>query len=228
MIRQHGAVVDSPILLPASWQRPVAVVAVFGGLGALGLGWRYAGMRTAGPLDRAVGSWFGGPDSPHEPLLWALSIPGSPPGLLLGLIILVSWAVRTRRGSAVVLAVVGPLSAVLLTEFVLKPIIDRTHDGTPALPSGHATSIAAQAAVYFLAFAASGRPGNRWLRRVLGAAAGLAVIGVSVGMVGPDRHYATDTVAGVLVGASVVSALALALNSWATRRLSQPPVRARR
>jgi membrane-associated phospholipid phosphatase len=66
------------------------------------------------------------------------------------------------------------------------------------------------------------------LRRVLGAAAGLAVIGVSVGMVGPDRHYATDTVAGVLVGASVVSALALALNSWATRRLSQPPVRARR
>jgi undecaprenyl-diphosphatase len=143
------------------------------------------------------------------------------------MVILVGAALRTRRRSAVLLAVLGPLSAVSLTEFALKPIIDRTHDGSPALPSGHATSIAAQATVFLLAFVASGRPASRWLRRGLTAAAGLAVVGVSIGMVGPDRHYATDTVAGVLVGASVVSALALALDAGARRRAGREPVSAR-
>jgi membrane-associated phospholipid phosphatase len=105
----------------------------------------------------------------------------------------------------------------VITELLLKPIIDRTHYGDLSLPSGHATSITAQITVFMLAFVAVGLPRRTWLRRLLVLLAGLVVLGVCGAMVSLERHYATDTAAGILVGIAVVGAVALVLDAW-TRR----------
>jgi membrane-associated phospholipid phosphatase len=104
--------------------------------------------------------------------------------------------------------------AALLTELALKPLIDRTHEGGLALPSGHATSITAQVTAFLVVFVAAGFPRRAWLRRGLAVLAVLVPIGVSAAMVSLERHYATDTAAGVLVGACVVGVLALLLDRW--------------
>jgi membrane-associated phospholipid phosphatase len=213
---------SDPRLLPPGWSRVAASVVVLGALGAGGLGWWYAGGRTAGPLDTAVDDSLIAGGEPHEHLLWHLADLGSPPALVLGVAILVVAALRhqqyPRRMPAVLLAAAGPVLAAIVTEFLLKPVVDRTHYGGLSLPSGHATSITAQITVFLLVFVASGLPRRTWLRRGLVLLAGLVVVGVCGSMVSLERHYATDTVAGVLVGAAVVSLLALGLDSWARVR----------
>jgi membrane-associated phospholipid phosphatase len=187
---------------------------VLGALGVTGLSWWYAGGHAAGPLDSAIDDPLISRAEGHHHLLWPVADLGSPPALVLGMLILVVAAVRTHRWPAILLAVLGPPLASLVTELALKPVVGRTHFGGLSLPSGHATSITAQVTVYLLAFAAVGLPRRTWARRALIAAAPLLVAGVSGAMVSLERHYATDTVAGAMVGASAVCALALALDAW--------------
>lgn len=207
-------------LLPGRWRAPVVAVAVLSALGAVALGWWYGGQDAAGSVDAALGGPLIEHADGHHTFLWPVADLGSPPALLLGMIALVWAAVRTRRRPALVLAVLGPLLAVTMTEFVLKPLFGRTFEGSGlSLPSGHATSITSLAWVLVLAFVAGGLPRSVWLRVALTGLAAAAVLGVSTAMVALERHYATDTVAGVLVGTAVVGAVALAVDRWfASRR----------
>ncbi|WP_331530230.1 phosphatase PAP2 family protein [Pseudonocardia sp.] len=201
-------------MLPPRWRLAATSVVVVGALGVAALGWWYADGRAAGPLDSVIDDRLISRGEGYEHLLWPLADLGSPPALVLGMVILVVAAVRTHRRPAIVLAALGPPLASLVTELALKPLVGRTHFGGLSLPSGHATSITAQVTVYLLAFAAVGLPRRALLRRALIVAAPLVVLGVSGAMVSLERHYATDTVAGAMVGASVVCALALALDAW--------------
>jgi membrane-associated phospholipid phosphatase len=211
-------------LLPGRWRAPVITVAVLSALGAVALGWWYGGRGSAGTVDAAVGESLIEHADGHHSVLWPVADLGSPPALLLGMIALVWSAVRTRRRPALVLAILGPLLAVAMTEFVLKPLIGRTFDGDDSLPSGHATSITSLAWVLVLAFVAGGLPRSGWLRAMLTGLAAAAVLGVSTAMVALERHYATDTVAGVLVATAVVGAVALGVDSWfALRRRPEQP-----
>jgi membrane-associated phospholipid phosphatase len=204
-----------PRLLPDRWRRPVGVASALCVLGVAGLGWRYAGGRTADPLDAAIANQLIADGEAHYHLLALLAMLGSPLAMVLGIGILVTAARRAGRNlPAVVLAAAGPVLASLVTEVLLKPLIDRTHEGGLSLPSGHVTSITAQVAVFLVVFVAAGLPRRVWLRRVLVVLGGLATVGVSGAMVSLERHYATDTVAGVLVGACVVGVLALLLDRW--------------
>ncbi|WP_156935280.1 phosphatase PAP2 family protein [Pseudonocardia spinosispora] len=207
------------ILLPDRWRRAMPVVIAFCVLGVAALGWWYAGARTAGQLDASIGDPLIAGGQNYEEPLWLLTAPGSPPGLLLGMVILVFAARRTGRRPVVVLAIAGPVLAALIVEFVLKPIIDRTHYGSLALPSGHANSIAAQITVFMIGFVAVGLPRRTWVRRLLVLLAGCVVVGVCGAMVSLERHYATDTAAGILVGIAVVGAVALGLDAWTRRSL---------
>lgn len=101
---------------------------------------------------------------------------------------LVPVFVLRRRWAAVVLAAVGPVAAAALTQFVLKPAIDRHLDVGLTFPSGHAT----------------------------GTFAVLIVAVISgVALVAAQYHFATDVVAGAAVGIGMVTGLALVLDPCA-------------
>ncbi|WP_245645249.1 phosphatase PAP2 family protein [Pseudonocardia acaciae] len=207
-------------LLPGRWRVAVAVVAVVSAVGVLALGWWYGGERSAGTLDSVLGDPLVGFGEEYEDLLWPVTGLGTAKGLLLGVVVLAVAAVATRRRRALALAVLGPALSVGLSALVLKPLVGRTHYGDLALPSGHATSVTSMAWVLVLGFVAGGVPRARWLRAVLVVLAVLAVVGVSGAMVALERHYATDTVAGVLVATAVVGGLAVLLDRWPRRSLA--------
>ena len=153
----------------------------------------------------------------------------SEPAVSLAVIVVVAvLGALARRWRLVALAVLGPAVAVVLTEYVLKPIIDRYmfERGIPvpvlrmaysgAFPSGHETGVASAA---LLALVAAGQ-----LR--LGSAARSALVAVllawtalaALGLIRNYVHYATDTAGAlgvaivvVLGGAALIDAAAPAL-----------------
>jgi membrane-associated phospholipid phosphatase len=197
----------------------MAVLAPLSAVGALALGWRYSGTEAAGALDHQLDGQLVAHRGSHLGLLWHISDLGSPPALPLGVLVLAAVAALTgRRWPALLLTVAGPLAAVVLTEFVLKPLVGRTYEGGLSLPSGHTTSITSMAWVFVLVFVAGGRQRPWWLRAGLVGLAVLAVLGVAGSMVALNQHYTTDTVAGALVATAVVGAVALLLDGWLRRR----------
>ena len=119
----------------------------------------------------------------------------------------------TRRWSGAVLALVATPAASVLTEFVLKPLVNRTIRGDLTFPSGHATgmfALAATCAVLLL-----DPPGHRVsaaVRLLLASLALLAATTVALAMVARSSHYFTDAVAGAALGTGVVLACALILD----------------
>ena len=207
------------MLLPGRWRETLRLLAPLSAVGVLALGWWFAGADSAGRLDLLLDGTVVEHSGQHHGLLWHISDLGSPPALPLGLLALVLLAVLTRqRWPAVLLVVAGPVAAVLLTEFVLKPMVGRTYEGGLSLPSGHTTSITSMAWVFVLVFVAGGRQRRWWLRAGLVGLAVFAVLGVAGSMVALNRHYTTDTVAGALVATAVVGAVALLLDGWLRRR----------
>jgi len=127
-------------LLPGRWRAVLAVLVPLSALGALGLGWWFAGANSAGGWTRRWTNCLVSTGPARAPAVPHLR-PGSPTALPLGVLVLRGGrASPRRRWPAVTLAVAGPLTAVLLTEFVLKPLIGRTHDGGLALPAGIPTA----------------------------------------------------------------------------------------
>jgi len=151
-------------------------------------------------------------------LLWF-----SEPALSLTVIVLVAGlAAVARRWRLVALAAVGPALAVVLTEDVLKPLIDRYlfQPGVPiallragggAFPSGHETGVASAAV---LALVAVGQI------RLGGAARPVAVAVLTawpalaaLGLVRNYYHYATDTIGALGVSAAVVLGAAMTIDA---------------
>jgi membrane-associated phospholipid phosphatase len=117
---------------------------------------------------------------------------------LLGLAA-IAWRHRDRHAAAVV--VIGPVTAALLAELVLKPLVDRTAPGGDySFPSATATAFAAACtAVVLLVY----RLKPRWaLPALVVGCAAAATIGVTV--VALSWHYATDSFAGCATGCAVV------------------------
>jgi undecaprenyl-diphosphatase len=133
-------------------------------------------------------------------LLRALVWTGSPAGLAVASLALTAVVVARRDLRWALVTVVGPVGAELLTERVLKPMIDRGSSGG-AFPSGHATAVAALAVAALLV-----------LERVVGGrrvllavpALGLWLLGVTVALVDLRYHEPTDVAAGLAVGAATV------------------------
>jgi membrane-associated phospholipid phosphatase len=197
-------------LLPGPWRRVAGAVAGLCALGLALLCWRYHGDQQPGGLDmflaRRVASTLGA----HRPALDRLAFLGGPATLVLGTLGLAGVAALARRRSAVLLALVGPPVAALLTELGLKPLVGRGLRGDLALPSGHLTTVAALATVtvVLLLGAAS------WLSVGMAVLIMIGMAGVAVSQVAIDAHYATDTLAGLLVGVGVVLSVSLILDSY--------------
>ncbi len=126
---------------------------------------------------------------------------------------LVAW--RRRDGRAVALCLLGPIAAVLLTDHVAKPIVDRHRDGGLAYPSGHATGAAAVAVLALLLIHRWG--GARALVWFGPFALALPVV-MGLALIRLGWHYPTDVVGGTAVGAATVLALAAAVGAQPSRR----------
>jgi membrane-associated phospholipid phosphatase len=126
---------------------------------------------------------------------------------------LVLACLLTRRWRGALLAAVAIPAAGALTEYLLKPLFDRTAQGHLEFPSGHSTGAFAMAAVCVVLLLGPQRPRlPDTLRKLLAVAAVLTAAGVAVAVVALGFHYFTDAVAGAAVGTAVVLATALLLD----------------
>jgi membrane-associated phospholipid phosphatase len=126
-----------------------------------------------------------------------------------------------RRLTGALLAVIGVLIALGLTEDVLKPLVHRTITVNHYLtyPSGHTTALFAlsTALAVVLLSPASGRPRPAVRIGVVTVAVIVSCL-VGLAMIGLDFHYFTDAIAGAAVGIGVVLATAFLLDVGVVRR----------
>jgi membrane-associated phospholipid phosphatase len=134
-----------------------------------------------------------------------------PMALMTALLCYCSAAMRRYRGA--ILLAVSVIAASALTEYVLKPLIDRTYASALSFPSGHSTAAFALATGIIVLLA--NPPGSRMPRSMRAVLAILALGGacaVALGLVVQRAHYFTDTVGGAAVGIGVTLSAALLLD----------------
>jgi membrane-associated phospholipid phosphatase len=206
-----------PLLAPAA--RPLAAglvavcVAVIVFLGAL-----FTHQRRPEGLDRAIDTRIWAGLGWHHGLLDLVAGIGDPATVTVMSVALIVACLATRRWHGAVLAAVAVPLASALTEFLLKPLIDRTMQGALSYPSGHSTGMFALAGVCAVLLTGPSRPGLSAAARVpLTLVAYLAASAVAVALIGLGDHYFTDTVAGAAVGTAVVLVTAFILD-----RLGRP------
>jgi membrane-associated phospholipid phosphatase len=118
-----------------------------------------------------------------------------------------------RRLNGTLLAVTAVPVGSALDDAVLKHLFHRTYLGQLAFPSGHATSISAQAAMLAVLLLVPPRHRRTQAARVaLVSVFCVVTLATAVGVIGLRWHYFTDTVAGVAVGTGTVLALALLID----------------
>ena len=115
------------------------------------------------------------------------------------------WALHGRDLAGAALAVLAPPAAMVTTELILKPLVNRPRGSGYLFPSGHVTSAAAVATVaVILSY-------RRWGTRGAAVAipAALLPLAVGLGVVRLNWHFLSDAAGGFGVGTSVVLAAAV-------------------
>lgn len=204
--------------LPVPLRRPAACVAVVAVVAVAAIGLRYEGLtsstRTDRQLDRLVS--ISTPDTNQVFVL--IRTLGNPLPVIMMAGLLIVLALATGRRRLAVLALAGPgLTGVATT--VLKPLVDRTLDGHPVYPSGHAGALTSLAIVAALLLVAMLRPsaGSGMLLVSLIALAAGGVMAVALTVL--NNHYPTDTIGGFCTAVAIVLGVALLLDGLADARL---------
>lgn len=203
---------------PVAYGVVVATAAVTTVLGVM-----LAGRRTFTDFDLRydvrIGRWFAG----HERLALRLADLGSTVPVVLAIATIALMMLVLRRLRAVALAVLAPPLAILITDHVLKPLIDRAPFGVYTYPSGHTTAAFAVATVIVLLVLDETNAGARAVRWTVAVAVAALACFVALGLVAAGYHYFTDTIGGAGVGISVVVVAALVIDAIADRRAPAPP-----
>ena len=161
------------------------------GLLALLLGLPFAGGTTPGALDSAAAAAVAhlGPGAAQ-----VLVLPTEPYVVFTLAAVAVFLCLRAGRRLEAALALGGPLLAILLNTWLLKPVYDRWKNDTLVYPSGHTVGLVAVLTVLVLVT-------RKTYVVVLSA---LALLAAAAGLVGMGYHYLTDVVGGTLFAVAVV------------------------
>jgi undecaprenyl-diphosphatase len=137
-----------------------------------------------------------------------------------------------RRWDFVTLAVVGPTVTVVLTKWVLKPLLGRTlgtdqfapvlgpippadaFTVTGAFPSGHESAVASAACL--LVIVTLQLQLSRRARTIAVAVIAIWTVVAALGLVRNFWHYATDTIGAMLLAVVIVFGLALLIDRFGT------------
>jgi membrane-associated phospholipid phosphatase len=172
------------------------------------LGLRYRGASTAGRFDTVIDDWTVAAVGQARSVASAASALGTVSvvgATALTAAVLLAWRYRAPGAAASVL---------------LAPLVGRTIDGDLSFPSGHTSRVTAFVVALVLALHSVGAG-----RRVVGIVGGAALVAIATeawSMVAAGYHYATDTIAGVLVG-GVIALVGGALGSATARRTPHVP-----
>ena len=131
-------------------------------------------------------------------------------------------AALARRWEVVALAISGPLLAVVMTEYVLKPMVDSRIAGGPqgyAYPSGHETGLASLILVLLLLVLRA--PLSRAMRATVVALLTLWAALGALGLVRAHYHFPLDTLGGIGVAVVCVLTVALVIDAC-SHRLRRP------
>jgi membrane-associated phospholipid phosphatase len=220
-MRGGARVTDQPVrlvppLLPGRSRRAaviilIASIAVLTAGAVLG-----AGRAQAGPLDRGIDRWIITRLHAHLHGAFQITNLGNPTPMIALTIIIVLGCLTVRRVNGAVLAVTAVLVSNVLTEVVLKPIVDERigHPGVLSYPSGHTTSVFTLVAVVTVLLVQPPRtrlPG--WLRLLLVILAVAVGVTVAICLIAIQFHYFTDTIGGVCVATATVLGIALLLDA---------------
>lgn len=182
------------------------------------LGMRYADQDMPGRVDRILDAVIRNRLRGGQPITSVLVTLGNPAPAAILVAAVAGAAAAARRWSGVLLAIIGTLTAVTVTELILKPLIGRLRFGELSFPSGHTTAVAAVAIAAAVLIGSAQWPRSIALR-VLAAVAAVAVaVGVAMSLVAQHVHYLTDTVGGYCVAVATVLGVALGLDYWCAAR----------
>ncbi|MGH3275853.1 MAG: phosphatase PAP2 family protein [Streptosporangiaceae bacterium] len=176
-----------------------------------------AGQTRPGAVDRwadgHLRAWLGG-----HPHIIALTDLGGPELVAAISVVIVAACLLARRYRAVLLVAVAVPLAGGLADGVLKPLTDRTSNGSLSYPSGHTTAVTAMVVIVIVVLTGPARPPLPAALRWLLSAVLLALVPAeAAALVIAHFHYFTDTIGGAGLGAGVVLLTALALDAAAVR-----------
>jgi membrane-associated phospholipid phosphatase len=202
-------------VLPA-WRRSVVGLIAVSAASVAVMAWGFVDSVGPSRLDALVDPALVVTSSTARQVYAAVVVLGSPTvsALLIGGIAV--WAAALRRWPVAALVILGPGCAALLTEFALKPLVDRDFEGVQAFPSGHVVRAAALATVAIVVLLNARGSGPSRAAAVV-AVVGL-VVAVALAVVALNWHYTTDTVGGALLSVAVVLAVSLGIDQVGDRR----------
>jgi hypothetical protein len=186
------------------------------------LAWVVAYGRSPYAFESPVLAWLGPPSAVGS---WAdlAKLIAAP---VVGAVLLVSFAFGLVRRAFLRVAVYTALgaAALLISEHVAKPLVQRTYYGELTFPSGSVTAVAATALAMWLAlYPLIGRRARN-IMLALGVAWTLAT---SMTVVAAHWHTPLDAVGSILLSVGIVCAGAVAFEPVGSRRPFMSPGRAR-
>ena len=209
-------------LVPARWVRPAAITALVavGLLTALSVDVSH--RVGPGTLDSLIGDKIIAQSASGYDLAHQIASLGGPGPVVLIAFALAAFLWYYRRYRAAVLVVVTPAVASAITEWLLKPLVQRIFVDGPAhgvgFPSGHTTgifSLAFAVVLITLTWRLPQRPNS--MQWAVSAGALLVAAAVAFSLVSARFHYATDVLGGFLVALITVLAAALAIDAGTPR-----------
>jgi membrane-associated phospholipid phosphatase len=198
------------------------VIALMCLLGTAVLAWAAARGRSPFAFENPAIAWLGPPSAVRS---WAdlAELLAAP---TIGAVLVVSFAFALVRRAILRVAVYALIAAaaLLISEHVAKPLVQRTYYGELTFPSGNVTAVSATAFAMWLALYPLLEKRARNVTFVLGVAWALLM---SLAVVGALWHTPLDAVGSILLSVGIVSAGAAVFEPAGTRRPFMSSARAR-
>ena len=188
--------------------RVVLATGVLAAVLAVGLGAALHGHVGDTRLDVALGTPVIRLFARHRATVVGLANLGGPETIALLAVLLAAVLGARGRWTGAAAVVLAPAVTGLLTQYVLKPVVDRPLNTEPSWPSGHAGGTWALATVVVVLLL---REGCTRVRVVDSAAVLVVAVVNAVGLVGAQYHFTTDVLGGAAVGVAAGCATCLAL-----------------